>query len=444
MFTQNQHSIFDISARQPGLADEELRRLRRTLHNSLIDKLDSQSAVNLNDITALRQELQQLLLSVPELKRENLALAEQQVVIQQVVEELQGLGPVSALMLDPAVTDILINGPFSIWVERHGQLQQTALAFDNDAHLRRFLERIVNAQGKQLDASNPMVDARLADGSRLHAVIPPLCGLGAVVSIRRFHNEQLTADRLVQAGFISSDMLAFLKVVVNAGINIVIAGSAGSGKTSLLNVISGYIPSTERIITVEETSELQLHHPHVIPLESRGMNSEGRGGVSLRDLVKTALRMRANRIIVGEVRGGEVFDMLQAMNCGHDGSLTTIHANSPQDVIHRLQALAQMEEATISRDTIAQMIKSCVQVIVQVRRFHDGSRRVVSICELTADSVNAEMSELFRFDQHTSSHQVTGQHITCTNHCYLTKLIAAKGFSVGELQLIFDRSGPTC
>ncbi len=438
MFNNDRHFFFASSSQANTIADEDMRRLRRTLHNNLIDKLDHDTDINLQDEAALTHQLRQLLMAIPELQRHPISVSEQHRLIQQVMEELQGLGPISSLMLDPTVTDILINGPFAIWVERQGRLQQTELAFDNDAHLRRFLERIVSAQGRQLDASSPMVDARLADGSRLHAVIPPLCSLGAVVSIRRFHSEQLNAQSLVSSGFISADMLSFLQTVVSAGINIVIAGSAGSGKTSLLNVISGYIPRSERVITVEETSELQLAHPHVIPLESRGMNSEGQGKISLRDLVKTALRMRADRIIVGEVRGGEVFDMLQAMNCGHDGSLTTIHANSPQDVVHRLQALAQMEESNISRDTIAQMIRSCVQVIVQVRRFQDGSRRVVSICEMVANGTTDNVTELFSFAQEKPAlKKAIGRHITCATQCHLSKLIAARGFDVKDVNRLF-------
>ncbi|MGP1720869.1 CpaF family protein [Shewanella frigidimarina] len=437
----SEHNIFSpTTLNVSSIPNDEMRRLKQLLHNSLIDDMDNDDSLHLKKPTQLKQQLEQLIDLLPGQQQQPLNASDKALLIQQVIEELQGLGPISELMLDPAVTDILINGPFSIWVERHGALRKTTQAFDNDSHLRRFLERIVSAQGRQLDANNPMVDARLADGSRLHAVIPPLCNIGAVVSIRRFHHETISAETLVSSGFISQDILTFLEKAVIAGINIVIAGSAGSGKTSLLNVISGFIPNSERVITIEETGELQLHHPHVIPLESRGTNGEGNGEVSLRDLVKTALRMRADRIIVGEVRGGEVFDMLQAMNCGHDGSLTTVHANNPQDVINRLRSLAQMEEAAICRDTIDHMISSSIQVIVQVRRFRDGSRRVVSVCEVIQTAAITEVKPLFEFQQQpqTDHNHIVGQHVCSATQCQLSEQIAAKGFDVTELNSLFS------
>jgi pilus assembly protein CpaF len=435
MFNAEPNIFYPRALNTQPIPNNEMRRLRQLLHNSLIDDMGQDDSLHLKAPAQLQVQLEQLIQSLP--NQEQLALSESDkaVLIQLVMEELQGMGPISEFMLDPAITDILINGPFSIWIERHGCLRETVQAFDNEAHLRRFLERIVSAQGKQLDANNPMVDARLSDGSRLHAVIPPLCTLGAVVSIRRFHHEQISAETLVSGGFISADMLKFLELVVIAGINIVIAGSAGSGKTTLLNVISGYIPLRERVITIEETNELQLHHPHVIPLQSRVTNGEGNGAVSLRELVKTALRMRADRIIVGEVRGGEVFDMLQAMNCGHDGSLTTVHANHPKDVVNRLRSLAQMEEGGVCKATIDQMISSSIQLIIQVRRFRDGSRRVVSINEVLQQGTDTEISPLFHFKQSSQSdlEQVKGQHHCCAKVCHLSDVIAAKGFDVAQL-----------
>ncbi len=439
MFSSAQNIFTPITPNVMSMPNDEMRRLKQQLHNSLIDDMENDDSLHLKQPAQLKTQLHELIETLPGQQQQPMNTADKNLLIQQVIEELQGLGPISELMLDHGVTDILINGPFSIWVERHGVLQQTPHAFDNEAHLRRFLERIVSTQGRQLDANNPMVDAMLADGSRLHAVIPPLTNIGAVVSIRRFHHEAISAETLVNSRFISDDILQFLKKAVIAGVNIVIAGSAGAGKTSLLNVISGFIPRRERVITIEETAELQLQHPHVIPLVSRSTNAEGNGEVSLRALVKTALRMRADRIIVGEVRGGEVFDMLQAMNCGHDGSLTTVHANNPKDVINRLRSLAQMEEASISRDTIDQMIDSSIQIIVQVRRFNDGSRRVVSVCEVVQSEQNTQVRPLFEFKHNTehASKHIVGEHVCCADYCHLSETIAEKGFDVTGLNQLF-------
>ena len=306
------------------------RELRRFLHNRLIDGMEEEGIHLLKDPQLLEQRLEELIADIKPKLNPSLKLHEIIRLRQQIMQELTGMGPISGLMTEDGITDILINGPDEIWVDKHGRLTRTELRFDNDSHLRRFLDRIIGTQGRQLDARQPMVDARLPDGSRLHAIIPPLCESGPIVSIRRFHSEKLTAPQLVSSGFLNQNMMDFLQLAVSAGINIVIAGSAGAGKTTLLNVISSFIPATERIVTVEETAELQLNHPHVIPLESRHVNSEGYGAVTLSDLVRNALRMRADRIVVGEVRGIEVLDMLQAMNVGHDGSLTTLHANSPK------------------------------------------------------------------------------------------------------------------
>ena len=429
-------AIDSYSPIKPSLSEvsnytfEQLRQLRQTLHNRLIDNLEDDSVQSLGNDRELTARLEGLMDELVLSERTKLTATERKRLAREVIEELKGMGPIAELMLDASITDILINGPSEIWIDKQGALSKTPLSFDDDAHLRRFLERIVGAQGRQLDARQPMVDARLPDGSRLHAVIPPLCALGPVVSIRRFHNERVDSSMLIQSGFISVEMLRFLEIAVTAGINIVIAGSAGSGKTSLLNVISGFIPATEREVTVEETAELRLKHPHVIPLEARNVNSEGAGAVSLRDLVRTALRMRADRIIVGEVRGEEVLDMLQAMNVGHDGSLTTLHANSPQDVISRLETLAQMGESAICRESIEQMITSSVQLIVQVMRFRDGSRRVVSISELATTQARYEVRELFHFKSAgvDAEQRIQGSHAANGNASFLTEQVEAKGF----------------
>ncbi|MBA6289260.1 CpaF family protein [Colwellia sp. MB3u-4] len=408
-----------------------LRELRHFLHNRLIDAMEEEGIHLLKDPQLLEQKLNELIADIRPKLNPALSSDEKNLIRQQIMQELTGMGPISDLMNETDITDILINGPDEIWVDKNGRLTRTNLQFDNERHLRLFLDRILGVQGRQLDARQPMVDARLPDGSRLHAIIPPLCEIGPIVSIRRFHSEKLTAGQLVNKGFLNQKMMDFLQLSVAAGINIVIAGSASAGKTTLLNVISGFIPSSERIVTVEETAELQLNHPHVIPLESRHVNSEGYGAVTLSDLVRNALRMRADRIVVGEVRGIEVLDMLQAMNVGHDGSLTTLHANSPKDVISRMETLALMGDSGFSRGAIQQMIAASIQLIVQVMRFRDGSRRIVSISELVRHDDSNEIRELFTFrhDSNNTLDTISGKHISLGKPTELANKVAAKGYT---------------
>ncbi len=414
-------------------SEDYQRRLRTFVHKRLIDSLDDGGADILGDIEQVRDRLADILQDLEEERGLTVSDSQRVKLEQEILEELGGLGPLAGLMMEDDITDIMVNGPHEVWVDRGGQLQKTAVRFDDDSHLRRFLDRIVGAQGRHLDASNPMVDARLADGSRLHAVIPPLCAKGAIVSIRRFRCEQLDEAQLVESGFLSQDMLDTLKLAVNAGVNVVVAGSAAAGKTTLLNLLSKSIPENQRIVTIEETAELRLSHPHVIPLESRAGNMEGRGSISLRELVRTALRMRADRIIVGEVRGGEVMDMLQAMNVGHEGSLTTVHANSLSDVLRRLESLALMSDADIPRESVREMIASAIQLVVHVVRFRDGSRRVVSMGEVHSNDGELGVTPLFNFKTAAAEqdgvirgrHEYTGAPIHFLDH------VAARGFSVG-------------
>nr|WP_082708594.1 CpaF family protein [Marinobacterium profundum] len=378
--------------------DDFFRRLRRLVHRRLIDSVEEDGNTLLDSSQAIGQRVEGLLKEFQYESGVKLEESQRQQIAHEIIQELGGMGPLAPLMLDTEISDILVNGADEVWVDRHGRLQLTDVRFDDEAHLRRFLDRLVAGQGRHLDAGSPMVDARLSDGSRLHAVIPPLCGRGTIVSIRRFRVETITREELLQQGFISEPMLDLLKLVVQAGLNLVIAGGAAAGKTTLLNMLSRFIPETDRVITIEETAELQLEHPHVISLEAKPGNIEGSGGIGLRELVRTALRMRADRIIVGEVRGTEVFDMLQAMNVGHDGSLTTVHANSPGDVLRRLEALALMGDVGLPRESVRDMIGSAIQVVVQLMRFSDGTRRVVSLCEVVSEDGQLSVRELFRFE----------------------------------------------
>tara|TARA_R110002167_G_scaffold3282_5_gene15842 strand:+ start:6461 stop:7774 length:1314 start_codon:yes stop_codon:yes gene_type:complete len=389
--------------KKPIEQDEFYRRLRRLVHRRLVDSIEGERSLELGDIPALSKRVETLLDEYQYETNRCLAAELRREIIGDVLQEMNGMGPLSPLMDDAGVSDILVNGADEIWIDRRGQLEKTDIRFDDEAHLRRFVDRLVGAQGRQLDAGAPTVDAKLPDGSRLHAVIPPLCGRGTILSIRRFRVERADPDVLIAQGFIDTAMLQLLEISVRSGLNVVIAGGASAGKTSLLNLLARYIPSNERIVTVEETAELRLQHPHVIPLESRPSNREGNGGVGLSDLVRTALRMRADRIIVGEVRGVEVFDMLQAMNVGHDGSLTTVHANSPQDVLRRLEALALQGGSGMMRTSVREMIGSAIQVVVQLARFSDGSRRVISLGEVTGDDGNLKVRELYRFETDRSA-----------------------------------------
>lgn len=379
------------------LSDVDFRRLRQFLHQRLIDSIEADDGEAFPDGDALRARINSLIARAEDEMGKPIVAASRAALCEEVLHEVKGFGPLAALMIDSGVSDILINGPDEVWVDRSGQLSRTSLAFDNEAHLRRFLDRLIAAQGKHLDSNCPTVDAKLPDGSRLHAMIPPLCSKGPVVSIRRFTEAQSSVESLLQSGMLTQPMLDLLGLAISAGLNILIAGGAAAGKTTLLNGISQYIPASERVITIEESAELQLRHPHVVTLEARQGNSEGRGQVDLRALLRNALRMRADRIIVGEVRGTEVFEMLQAMTVGHDGSLSTVHANSPSDALKRLESLALLADVGLPREAIRDMIGSAIQLVVQVARLRDGSRCVSSIGEVIADNGRLQVREIFRF-----------------------------------------------
>ena len=294
-----------------------------------------------------------------------------------------GLGPLEPLLADSTVSDILINGASKVYIERHGKLEITKVRFDNDSHLMRIIDRIVTKVGRRIDESTPMVDARLVDGSRVNVIIPPLSLDGPVVSIRRFGKDRLTADGLIVNQTVNPQMLELLHGCVKGKLNVMISGGTGAGKTTLLNVLSGYIPENERIVTIEDAAELQLRQQHVVRLETRTANIEGRGAIRQRQLVVNALRMRPDRIVVGEVRGEESVDMLQAMNTGHEGSLTTIHANTPRDALSRLETMIAMANLNLPEHAVRQQIASAINLIVQVSRMPDGTRKVVSITEVT-------------------------------------------------------------
>ncbi len=319
-------------------------------------------------------------------------------VVQSIEDEVLGLGPLERLLADPSVSDVLVNGAKQVYVERHGRLSLTDVQFHDDRHVLNIIDRIVSAIGRRIDESSPMVDARLADGSRVNVIIPPLALDGPVMSIRRFGVERISIERLVELGSLSQPVANMLKAVVEARLNVLVSGGTGAGKTTLLNVLSGFIPADQRIVTIEDSAELQLRQPHVVRLETRPPNIEGKGEVTARDLVRNSLRMRPERIIVGEVRGAEALDMLQAMNTGHDGSLTTVHANTPRDALGRVENMVSMSGVNFPMRTLRAQIASAINVVVQIARHEDGRRRLVSVQEINGmEGDIITMSELFAF-----------------------------------------------
>jgi pilus assembly protein CpaF len=342
-----------------------------------------------------------------------LSRQEREQIIVEVQHETLGLGPIEPLMQDPTISDILVNGPRHVYVERRGKLERTKVVFRDDAHLMQVIERIVSAVGRRIDESSPMVDARLADGSRVNAIIPPLALDGPVLSIRRFAAEPFRMSDLIEFGTMTPGVAEFLRAAVQARLNILVSGGTGAGKTTLLNVLSNAIPSTERIVTIEDSAELQLQQEHVVRLETRPPNIEGAGSVSQRELVRNALRMRPDRIVVGEVRGAEVLDMLQAMNTGHDGSLSTVHANSARDALSRIETMILMSGISLPVRAMRDYVSSALDMVVHVARLSDGTRKVVRICEISGmeqDVVTTQ--DIFTFDQQgiLADGRVTGFH----------------------------------
>jgi pilus assembly protein CpaF len=377
---------------------DRYRKIKNDVHQKVIDK------VNLDRPDLIREENRDRLgLEIRNLmNQENipLARAERERMVKEILDEVYGLGPLEPLLSDPSVSDILVNGYSKVYVERRGLLETTAVEFNDDEHLRRIIDRIVSRVGRRVDESSPMVDARLKDGSRVNVILPPLSLDGPILSIRRFATDPFTADRLIKNSSLTQGMLDFLAGAIKAKLNVLVSGGTGAGKTTLLNVLSSFIPENERIITIEDAAELQLRQPHVVRLETRPPNIEGRGAIRQRELVINALRMRPDRIVLGEVRGEEAVDMLQAMNTGHEGSLTTIHANTPLDALSRLETMASMANLNLSDRTIRQQIASAIHVIVQISRLTDGTRKVMSVSEVTGiEGSIIKVQELIVFER---------------------------------------------
>jgi pilus assembly protein CpaF len=382
-----------------GTGQHSFQEMKSRLHRTLINRMD---LTKLSSLTSeqVHAEVSRLAEVVLAQEAMPLSASERERLVNDVQHELFGLGPLEPLLKDPTISDILVNAYDTIYIERRGKIEATNVRFKDDEHLMRVIERIVSSVGRRIDESSPMVDARLQDGSRVNAIIPPLSIDGPVLSIRRFGADPLRMAALVENKALTKDIADMLQMVVHARLNILISGGTGAGKTTLLNALSAFIPENERIVTIEDSAELQLQQPHVVRLETRPPNIEGKGEVTQRDLVKNALRMRPDRIVIGEVRGGEAIDMLQAMNTGHDGSLTTVHANTPRDAVARLETMIQMTGMRLSDRAMRQQIASALNLVVQVARLSDGSRRVTSISEITGmEGETITMQEIFMFER---------------------------------------------
>ena len=392
----NTRSSYAVDTRRP-----DYQELKSRLHQGLLDRLDLDRLAYVKREEA-EPEIRRLIIAMLEREMEDtpLTLSEREVLTGDVLNELFGLGPLEVLLRDQAISDILVNRFDQVYIERNGVLEPTEVVFKDDRHLLRIIERIVSAVGRRVDESSPMVDARLADGSRVNAVIPPITLDGPCLSIRRFRTDKMGSHDLVERDALTQPMLDFLQAAVASRMNVIVSGGTGAGKTTLLNVLSSFISEKERIVTIEDAAELVLRQRHVVRMETRPANIEGKGAVKQRDLVVNALRMRPDRIVVGEVRGEEALDMLQAMNTGHDGGMTTIHANSPRDALYRLDTMVAMSHLNIPEKAVRQQTASAINLIVQVTRLPDGTRKVTGVTEVTGmEGEMVTMQDIFLFDR---------------------------------------------
>jgi len=382
---------------KPTAAQAAFVRIKSRIHARLVEEMQDDETAEREDIVA---KIEELVNSVLAESGTPLPRNERARLVDSLINDVLGLGPLEQLLNDPAITEIMINGPRQIYIEQAGKLTLSSVSFESNAQLLQVIDRVVSSIGRRVDESSPMVDARLKDGSRVNVIIPPLALNGPTMTIRKFSAERLNVDDLIRFETMTREMAEFLRACVRARLNILVSGGTGSGKTTTLNVVSSFIPDDERIITVEDAAELQLHQDHVVTLESRPSNVEGRGRISIRDLVINCLRMRPDRIVVGECRGGEALDMLQAMNTGHDGSLTTVHANNPRDTMNRLETLVLMAGAELPSRAIREQIASAIDIVVQQARLRDGTRKVVNISEVVGiEGESIKIQDIFIFKQ---------------------------------------------
>jgi pilus assembly protein CpaF len=377
----------------------EYQQVKADLHRKILDRLDLEKLGKTSGDSA-RDEVLVVIRNAVNSEVVPLSFAERERLSREILDEIFGLGPLEPLLKDHSVSDILVNRFDRVYIERAGKIELTGLSFKDNSHLMQIIERIVSRVGRRVDESSPMVDARLADGSRVNAIIPPLAIDGPCLSIRRFGREPITARQMIENHTLTEPMLELLSAMVKGRLNILVSGGTGAGKTTLLNVLSGYIPNTDRIVTIEDAAELQLKQEHVVRLETRPPNIEGKGAVRQRQLVINSLRMRPDRIVVGEVRGEEAFDMLQAMNTGHEGSLTTVHANSPRDALARVENMVSMANLNIPERAVRHQLAAALHAVVQIARLSDGTRKVITVSEVTGmDGDSVAMQDIFEFDR---------------------------------------------
>ena len=436
-YAQDDASLNDDAAHQ-GAASHSYQQLKHRTHQALLDRVDLEGMQRLSR-EQIREELKILVSDV--LTEDNVVIneLERRSLIRDIQDEVLGFGPLEPLLADPGVSDILVNTYRQVYVERHGRLELSDVCFTDDAHLMKIIDKIVSRVGRRIDESSPMVDARLPDGSRVNAIIPPLAIDGPVMSIRRFSAQPLRLADLLLKHSLTEEMSTTLQALGKAKVNILISGGTGSGKTTMLNAISGFISTAERIVTIEDAAELQMQQPHVVRLETRPANIEGKGEVTQRALVRNALRMRPDRIILGEVRGAEALDMLGAMNTGHEGSMATIHANTPRDALTRLENMISMASAALPVKAMRQQISSAISVVVQVSRLTDGKRKVTSIQEITGmEGEMITMQEIFTFRQTGISEDGTVQghfHASGVRPRFLERL---RAFGISLPETLFD------
>ena len=435
--SKNTHGATGFATSADEVREESYQAIKKEIHTHIIDEMPDDLQRVISQSSADQKELRRLVegMCADAIKDNPFAipLGDRERLVEELISEILGLGPIEPLLKDPSVTEVMVNGPDSIYIERKGRLQKTDVRFRNTEHLMHIIDRIVTAVGRRGDESSPMVDARLADGSRVNVIIPPLSLIGPCVTIRKFSKDVLTVDKMIEFGSFDQRMAEFLEDCVKGRLNIVVSGGTGSGKTTLLNVLSSYVPATERIVTLEDSAELQLKQDHVVTLETRPPNIEGEGEVTMRDLVRNALRMRPDRIIVGECRTGEALDMLQAMNTGHDGSMTTAHANSARDALSRLETMVLMSGMELPLRAIRSQIASAVDIIVQIARLRDGSRKIINIAEVTGmEGDIITLQDLFYFENHgvDQDGRITGAFLTSGLRPLCTEKLAMNGVTL--------------
>jgi pilus assembly protein CpaF len=417
---------------------EAMRATKENIYNRLMEQIDLTTASRLPE-EELRHQITDLIGEIVIEKKLAINQNEQQILARQIVDDMIGLGPLEPLLKDESITDIMVNGPEQIYIERKGKLELTAIRFRDNEHVMNIAQRIVTAIGRRVDESSPVCDARLKDGSRVNVIAPPLALRGACISIRKFAKKKITLDIMAEQNNISESLCKLLKIAGACRLNIIISGGTGSGKTTLLNALSRMIDHGERVVTIEDAAELQLQQPHVVPLETRPANLEGDGEITMRDLVKNALRMRPDRIILGEVRGGEALDLLQAMNTGHDGSLGTLHANNPREALTRLENMVNMSASRLPSHAIRHQISSAVDLIIQIQRMRDGQRRVTHVTEvigMEGDVIITQDLYTYQFQGEDESGRLLGEFKSSGLRPYFTPKAAYFGLDKALLELI--------